>query len=375
MNTSKHSKQKPLKNSAVNDKALSNKSGSSDTVNPEFFLPDLCEKEAVFFMVLVAELFSLVLVLASSSLIAFDWNKLALVSLFVQWVVLSSAAILCKLRPVLAQMPEKRAVLLSYLVIPIDAWVFSFLSQWALPAESGQAISFFSLDIITNVLIAAIMGGLLIRYFYLQAQLMARRQSELVHKIQALQSRIRPHFLFNSMNSIASLIAIDAEKAENAVLDLSELFRASLNEVGNQVPFQQEVQLCKRYLGIEALRLGGRLQVEWDIAEIPNGVQIPLLTLQPLLENAILHGIQPLSGGGVIKVRAIYHYGLFELQVSNPWVAKESEAQTKGNRMALENTRNRLSVLYGDRAKLTSYQESDRYITVFSYPYDIGENA
>ena len=326
-------------------------------------------------MVLVAELFSVVLVLAASSLASFDWNKLALVSLFVQWVVLSSAAVLCKLRPLLARMPEKRAVLLSYLVIPVDAWVFSFLSQWALPAESGQGISFFSLDIITNVLIAAIMGGLLIRYFYLQAQLMARRQSELIHKIQALQSRIRPHFLFNSMNSIASLIAIDAEKAENAVLDLSELFRASLNAVGNQVPFQQEVQLCKRYLGIEALRLGDRLQVEWDVGEIPSGVQIPLLTLQPLLENAILHGIQPLSGGGVIKVRAMYHYGLFELQVSNPWVAKESEAQTKGNRMALENTRNRLSVLYGDRAKLTSYQENDRYITVFSYPYEVGDKA
>ncbi|OUR98039.1 hypothetical protein A9Q81_12325 [Gammaproteobacteria bacterium 42_54_T18] len=345
--------------------------GTVDAVDAGFFLPDLCEKEAVFFLVVVSELFSLVLILAFSSLAAFDWNGLALVSLFVQWVALSSAAILCKLRPYLAKMPANRAVVLSYLVIPVDAWVFSFLSQWVLARSATDEISFFSPDILTNVVIAAIMGGLVIRYFYLQAQLLARRQSELIHKIQALQSRIRPHFLFNSMNSIVSLIGSDPEKAEEAVLDLSELFRASLNEVGNQVPFQQEVQLCKRYLGIESLRFGERLHVEWDMPDIPDGVQIPLLTLQPLLENAILHGIQPLPDGGVIRVNAIYHYGLFELQVSNPWVEQETEAQTKGNQMALENTRNRLSVLYGDRAKLTSYQENGRYITIFSYPYEL----
>ncbi len=353
------------------DSADRSSGANSDEVNPDFFLPDLCEKEAVFFLVLVAALFSLVLVLASSSLASFDWNSLGLVSLLVQWVALSSAAILCKLRPYLARMPPKQAVVLSYLVIPVDAWVFSFLSQWARPQYNGVDISFFSAEIFTNVLIAAIMGGLVIRYFYLQAQLFARKQSELIHRIQALQSRIRPHFLFNSMNSIVSLIGSDPVKAEDAVLDLSELFRASLNEVGNQVPFQEEVQLCERYLGIESLRFGDRLQVDWDLRDIPIGVKIPLLTLQPLLENAILHGIQPLPDGGVISVSAIYHYGLFELKVSNPLVEKESAAQTKGNQMALENTRNRLSVLYGDRAKLTSYQEKDRFVTVFSYPYEI----
>jgi len=367
MNKAKHSRQKPSQSTQTQ----SNQPGSDDFVDPAFFLPDLCGKEAVFFLILVSELFALVLILASSSLVEFDWEGFALVSLFVQWVALSSATILCKLRPYLARIPAKRAVMLSYLVIPVVAWVFSVLSQWLVTEQQITQLTLFSSTIFRNVLIAGIMGGLVIRYFYLQAQLIARRQSELIHKIQALQSRIRPHFLFNSMNSIVSLIASDPDKAEDAVLDLSELFRASLNEVGNQVPFQQEVQLCKRYLGIEALRLGDRLKVEWDLREIPGNVQIPLLTLQPLLENAILHGIQPLSEGGVIRVRAIYHYGIFELQVSNPWIEKESAAQTKGNRMALENTRNRLSVLYGNRAKLTSYQEKGRYITVFSYPYDI----
>ncbi|MCG8670572.1 MAG: sensor histidine kinase [Pseudomonadales bacterium] len=343
-----------------------------------FFLPDLCAIQPVFLLILVSELFSIVLVLASSSLSAFNWEQLALVSLFVQWVALTSAAVLCQLRPFLRRLDQTKAVAISYLIIPFNTWIVSWISYQVLARVEFEPVGFFDDAILTNVLIAAIIGGLVIRYFYLQAQLIARKQSALVNRIQALQSRIRPHFLFNSMNIIASLISVDPETAEEVVEDLSHLFRASLNEVGNQVPFKDELNLCKRYLRIEQLRLGDRLQVHWDTRQVPDGLKIPMLTLQPLLENAILHGVQPLEDGGLIEIHGSYQHGVFELKIANPYTEQNQGTTTQrfqGNRIALENIRNRLNVLYGDRAKLTSYSENNLYITRLTYPYELREVA
>ncbi|HAU12270.1 MAG: histidine kinase [Pseudomonadales bacterium] len=342
-----------------------------------FFLPDLCDRQSVFFLVIIAELFSLVIVMVDSSLFGFDWMQLGLVSLFVQWVALSSAGILCKLRGYLRTLPQQRAVLISYLLIPANTWIMSAISQTWFSFNPNQTIAgiLFSNPVLTHVAIAAIIGGLVIRYFYLQAMLIARRQSELLHRIQALQSRIRPHFLFNSMNIIASLIETDPRTAETVVEDLSALFRASLNHVGNQVPLNEEIDLCNKYLNIEKLRLGKRLDVQWEIRSVPQQVRIPLLTLQPLLENAVLHGVQPLPQGGIVEILASYSHGVFEITITNPYVAKAGVMEPHGNRMALENTRNRLAALYGDRAKLTGYAEGNRYITRLSYPYPVTNTA
>src|SRR5690606_15741716 len=127
---------------------------------------------------------------------------------------------------------------------------------------------------------------------YLTQQLRLRQKAELEARIQALQSRIRPHFLFNSMNSIASLIGIDPQAAEAAVEDLSGLFRASLGQSSAEVSLDDEFELCRRYLRMEQLRLGERLRVRWDVDAVPTTLPIPALSLQPLLENAIYHGIQ-----------------------------------------------------------------------------------
>ena len=364
MNASHHSRKKQLQSDAAD--------GDADD---SFFLPDLCAVQPVFLLILVSELFSIILVLASSSLQTLDWEGLALTSLFVQWVALSSAALLCALRPYLRRLAQARAVAISYLIIPINTWIVSWLSLQVLQRAPGGLANVFHDQVVTNVLVASIIGGLVIRYFYLQAQLIARKQAALVNRIQALQSRIRPHFLFNSMNIIASLISVDPDTAEEVVEDLSHLFRASLNEVGNQVAFADEVDLCKRYLRIEQLRLGDRLQVDWELRSIPKGLKIPMLTLQPLLENAILHGVQPLADGGLIEIRASYQHGVFELEITNPISEVEAPAvggakkPFKGNRIALDNIRNRWNVLYGDRAKLTSYPENNRYITRLTYPF------
>lgn len=356
-------------------------SSAENEAEDNFFIPDLCAIQSVFFLVLVSELMSIVLVLASGSLKWFDWQRLALVSLFVQWVALSSAALLCQARPYLRLMSNHWAAIIGYGIILCDVTVFSALSQWVMGNPKLHShydgvfelmIAFDWVDIGRNVIIAAIIAGLVLRYFYLQDQLAAKLRSELTHRLQALQSRIRPHFLFNSMNIIASLIETDPKMAENVVEDLSELFRASLNEIGNQVPFKQEVALCERYMRIEKLRLGRRLEVEWDVGQVSEEIHIPLLTMQPLLENAIYHGIQPMPDGGKIIVKAWQELGFLLFSVENPVptqaALRASTIKHKGNRMALDNTRHRLNALYGDKAALTVEEKDNKYTVRVSYP-------
>lgn len=352
-----------------------------------FFLPDLCQREAVVFVVLVALLFALILVLVQGALVPFDWPVFAMTALYVLWVALASAATLCRLRPLLQRLPQRQALLGSYAIIPAHAWLAAAISRaWLQPEASAVGPSdvmpadsvgswlgcVFAPEVLKQVLIAAIVGGLVIRQFHLQASLLARRQSELLLRLQALQSRIRPHFLFNSMNIIASLIATRPDTAERVVEDLALLFRASLNEVGNEVPLAEELDLCRKFLNIEQLRLGERLEVQWDVREIPAGVRIPLLTLQPILENAVVHGIQPNPGHGVIEIIISHAHGLLEVVVTNPCGLQgvtPEPTEVAGNRMALINIRHRIQTLYGPRAGLTGYQEGQRYITRLSYPF------
>ena len=151
--------------------------------------------------------------------------------------------------------------------------------------------------LIRRMLFASFLVGFMLRQSTMRHHLRLRKAAEQTAKIQALQSLIRPHFLFNSMNVIASLIPVNPDKAEQVVEDLSELFRASLQRTGAFVRICEGLDLCQRYLHIESLRLGERLRVQWQVETPPTEAEMPLLILQPLMENAIYHGIQPLSEG------------------------------------------------------------------------------
>jgi two-component system sensor histidine kinase AlgZ len=171
------------------------------------------------------------------------------------------------------------------------------------------------------------------------------------------------------MNIIASLIETHPRTAERVVEDLAELFRASLNEAGNQVSLQQELDLCERYVRIEQLRLGERLKVEWKVDAIPHAVRIPLLTLQPLLENAIYHGIQPMPEGGVVNVEVRMQPKRVAIEIDNPLPpAGMARRHAQGNRMALANIRSRLAVLYGQEAVFEAAEDGERFRIRLSYP-------
>ncbi len=333
----------------------------------EFFLPDLCEAQSILFLVLVAELLVIVLVLANSSLTDFSWIDLGLTSLFVQWLVLLSAVVLCNLRPYLQHQATGVATFVGYGLIVFLTLVFSIAVEWFfLGSHSWSMIQ--TGNVIRNLLIAAVMTGIAFRYFYLQHQLRRQQQAELNSRIQALQSRIRPHFLFNSMNIIASLISVDPELAEEVVEDLSVLFRASLNDSSSQpVPLTEELSLCRKYVHIESLRLDDRLKVDWRVKVDPSSIRIPMLTLQPLLENAIYHGIQPLPEGGVVVVDIELEDDMLVLSIVNP-VAHENHSHERGNRMALDNTRRRLQAVYGQSASVTTRQDDRTFTTSVKYP-------
>lgn len=310
-------------------------------------LPHLCAPQSIVGLLLAGELLALALVLSRSNLRAFCWPDMGAVSMVIQWVMLSSAAALCHLRPVFRRFPPAISGALAYTVVLTIAVLVLAAGQWILNAQLRLW------ELLTNMLIVAIFAGILLRYLYLQQQLHNQRQAELQSRIHALQARIRPHFLFNSMNTIASLIAIDSEAAERAIENLSEVFRASL-QCADLIPLADELSLCRSYVAIEQVRLGERLTVKWQCGPFPTDIDIPSLSLQPLIENAIYHGIQRLRYGGIVEVHINSgNNGLF-IQVRNPFPSRSKDSDKLNNhQMAMSNINYRLQAHYGHKASLT----------------------
>jgi len=172
------------------------------------------------------------------------------------------------------------------------------------------------------------------------------------------------------MNTIASLTRSDPKRAEEAVEDLADLFRATLRDSHSPLRLKEELELTRIYQRIEALRLGSRLAVRWEVAELPMRAFVPGLTVQPLLENAIYHGIEPLETGGTVTISGRVVGGEIELVVSNPVATNSAPGEPRtGNRIALDNIRQRLDLAYGGRGSLTVDQQPDRYQVTVRFPY------
>ena len=343
-----------------------NKGRVAAPIEDDFFLPELCLPEALLVLVLLAELLVLVLVLAEPMQVGFNWVRLALTSLFAQWIVLLSAALLCRLRPWLAGLPAWLAgIYCSAVVVGLTVACTAVADYYQLggPLQRDGEGNLY----LRHALIGLIMSALLLRYFYLQSQWRRQQQAELRARLESLQARIRPHFLFNSLNSIASLVTIDPFKAEQAVLDLSDLFRASLAKPGNLVNWSDELELSKRYLSIEQYRLGERLQLDWQVDSVPADLPIPQLTLQPLLENALIYGIQPRIEGGLVSIEAEYTDGLFRLCVSSPYDPSAEAPPSRGTQQGLANIDARLAALFGPSASLSVERRDGRHFTCLRY--------
>lgn len=186
-------------------------------------------------------------------------------------------------------------------------------------------------------------------------------------RLMALTARIRPHFLFNSLNAVLGTIRTDPRRAESALEELSTLFRALLQDPRHLVPLSDELSLCRKYLALERLRLGDRLQVRWDIDRCPPDALVPPLVLQPLLENAVYHGIEPASQPAPLSIRLVCAGGVIAIELGNPLA--EAAPASEGNRLAMANIRERLRLFYGHGAELMAGADADRYLVRIVLPY------
>ncbi|HEB55384.1 MAG TPA: sensor histidine kinase [Gammaproteobacteria bacterium] len=346
-----------------------------DPVDPgdedSLFLPDFCAIRMVFVVVMVAELAAFVLALAPLNLSLTErLSNLGTISFFVQWCALAASALLCLSRPWLR---GHSTALISVFSFSIILGVITLVSEGAWYFFQRP---FFGTDeywhmhfMLRNLFIGIIITGPLLRYFYIQHQWRLRIRTESQARLQALQARIRPHFLFNSMNTIASLTRSQPDKAEMATENLADLFRASLLDAKQYQTLEEEFKLCQRYLEIEALRLGERLQVNWQVDSLPRSALIPPLLLQPLLENAIYHGIEPLTEGGVIEIRGEMNNNQLHIKIENPVPRQGMLVHSDGHHIALDNIRERLHTLYGTRAGLETELSEQQYRTQLFFPY------
>lgn len=294
--------------------------------------------------------------------------------LYINWVLLSFAALMQYGQKKLQDLSLGMTLLSGFFLLQIIVLVTTLSLNILI--FFGANFSFNDLtsailwnDVVLHLGYGLLLGSFCFRYLYLREQWFRQQNSELNARVQAMQARIHPHFLFNSLNNVISLIAIDPDKAEQMLLNLSRLFRASFQEL-KLVKLSDEIELCQRYLAIEQIRLGDRLQVEWKIehAELCQQVQIPLLTLQPLLENSIFHGVEKFLTKSTISVLIEILQNQVNIVITNPFT-KETIHKRQGHGIAIENVKQRLEAYFGRTVSFQTYAGEGMYTTVVQYQY------
>lgn len=339
-------------------------------------LPDFCSLPMVLAVVVYGELLAILLTLASPRSLATFWIRLGPLSVLVQMVVLLVAIVLCLGRRLpFGAFGARAKALLAWLVIPATAGAVALAAMIWLPPE--MALLLFPEDgapglLLRALAIGAIVGALLLRYLYLHQQWRGQVETLANARLQTLQARIRPHFLFNSMNAIASLTRTDPRLAEEIVVDLADLFRAALATDQQTATLAEELDLARRYLNIERQRLGERLRVEWELdADLPLEARLPPLILQPLVENAVYHGIQSATAPGCVRIGARYRHGRIALTLRNslPEVPLSVARVQKGNRMALDNVRQRMEAMFPGSARVRHVRGEREYLVRLVFPF------
>jgi two-component system sensor histidine kinase AlgZ len=343
-----------------------------------FYLPDFCGSTAVFGVVLIAELVAIAMTLARQTSWEFFYDDLAKTSFLLIWNALSIGAVLCVLRKWLSQFSTSKGSLVTFFIIIgviaiVSEAVYLIGTIYQPQGIDLQSTAWFPDNhwyfLSRNILVGSILSGLALRYFYVSYQWQRNVESMARTRIEALQARIRPHFLFNSMNTIAALTRSNPAAAESAVEDLADLFRASLADSNRLVNLEQEFEVTRVYQRMEEQRLGDRLIVDWQIADLPGRAKIPSLTLQPLLENAIYHGIEMLSEQGKVEIEGRLKGDMIYLSVRNPLPPIGSGSE-HGNKIALDNIAERLSLAFGPRARVSRAVDATHYQVTIAIPYE-----
>lgn len=354
------------------DQTFENMQAENDSI---YFFTKMGKWQYLIELFIGSVLLALVLVLAEAG----GWAELSFerfiqYMLYIDWVLLCFVALIeyfqKKLKKVQLAQSFIFGFILLQLIIICTTMSLNFFQNF------GQN---FNLENISfNILLSNIglhlgygilLGAFCFRYLYIREQWVQQQNSELRSKVHALQARIHPHFLFNSLNNVISLIAVDPDKAEQMLLNLSRLFRASLQEL-KLVSLADEIELCQKYLEIEKIRLGERLNIDWKFEneQVFNRVQIPLLTLQPLLENSIFHGVEKILAPSKVSVlvEVLDHH--VNIIVSNPFIINNIK-QRESHGIAMQNVKQRLQAYYGNSVKFSAFMGDKIYTTVIQYRY------
>ena len=294
--------------------------------------------------------------------------------LYINWVVLCFAALVEFFQARFLRMGLSLSFVVSFLLLQGIVLLTTLSLNTLLHFGQNFHLQQFGIDDLLHgvglhLSYGVLLGAFCFRYIYVREQAIQQQHSELQARVHAMQARIHPHFLFNSLNNVISLIAIDPDKAEQMLLNLSRLFRASFQEL-KLVSLKDEIELCQRYLDIEQIRLGERLTVEWKIEQpqLLSQVQIPLLTLQPLLENSIFHGVEKVLAKSTISILIEILQNQVNIVITNPYVSDKINLR-QGHGIALQNVKQRLQAYYGRSVAFQSYAGKGMYTTVLQYRY------
>jgi len=260
--------------------------------------------------------------------------------------------VLCALKRPLAAAPVALQWLAAIGFGAVAAWLTSTLVSALLVDASGAGLS--ALIGFGPALAGAAIAATMFEWLRLRAK--ATVPAETTARLAELQSRIRPHFLFNTLNTALTLVRLDPPRAEGVLEDLAELFRVAIGDAAESVSLAEEVELAQRYLDIEQIRFGSRLHVSWELDPVAGTARVPPLLLQPLVENAVRHGVEPSAEGGVIRIRTKVKVGRAVLSIAN---SVPKEVSKPGNGMALKNVRERLRLMHDVAAQFETRQEAD----------------
>lgn len=319
-------------------------------------LDSLWHPHAITATVLAGEALALVLALSPAGLEDF-WVRFGLASLAIQWVGLSTLLAIYLLRRQLAGLsPAALAWCSLVLLLGITALVTWFGLALLAPAVDGNGSGrlLFLVRALAIALVVGLLGLVAFQNYSSSKQLALRaKQAEL----EALQARIRPHFLFNTLNSVATLLHARPDDAERIVLDLSDLFRAALAEPG-WVPLEHELDLCRRYLAVEQQRFGDRLRVEWRLPDAMSELSVPLLTVQPLVENAVAHGLADGSEGRRLGIEVAKSADGLEIVVRNP-LPTAGATRHDGHGLGLSGVRARVESATSGQGSVTAGADAE----------------
>lgn len=341
-------------------------------VNDRNFLPDFGSFGIAIRLVLLAELIAVIITVGrNAALDQHTWQDFNVLSAFALLVSLCTVIVLKVASPLVRRMSALAGsfavfvLLLCATALATELMIF-VLYDFGMTAERWPP--WRESVMLRSLLIAAIIGIPGLRYLFLHHRAEADAKVQQEAKLQALQSRIRPHFLFNSLNSVASLTRSDPQKAESVLQDLADLFRVLLADARKLVPISAEREISRQYLEIEKMRLGDRLRVSWHVSNVPRYAMIPALTLQPLLENSIYHGIEPRFAGGTVRIELWSEGDALNVLISNPLPDVPNSAQNQGNKIAQDNIHQRLVTQFGDSATMQAFEQGGQYHVKLTMP-------